>query len=181
MLQIMSVLWLLFSSSPPLRSENTTDWLTSSHPRITLKFEHAVAPECVVDCTRYLFIVSYRGSMAASIEELREWRSISQAGCIDIVLPGRKFFACKQASSLVGTAKSGEPYALLRYRLPRADADALTASAATLRLGDVSFRLSDAGRTTLADFLQAPVTATVTAEQLRAGAGASASVGPRRE
>jgi hypothetical protein len=171
MLQFITTLCLLLSTSPLVTGEDTTDWLASSHPRITLKFEHAIAPECVVDCTRYLFIVSYRGNAAESIEELREWQSISEAGCIDIVLPGRKFFACKQASSLVGTSKSGQRYALLRYRLPRDHAGALTAGAAWLRLGDVSFRLSDAGRTTLADFLQAPITVTATA---------TATVGPGR-
>lgn len=156
MLHIISLLCLLFSGAPLVHRTEATDWLVSSHPRITVKFEHAVAPDCAVDCTRYLFIVNYLANASASVEELREWKSISAAGCIDFVLPGRRLFACKQASSLTGVSKSGQHYAILRYRLARHHADALTASAASLRLGDVTFRLSDAGRTTLGHFLEVP-------------------------
>ena len=160
MLQFLSLLCLLFFGAPLLPDDGETDWLSSSHPRITLKVGHDVEGQCVVDCTRYLFIVNYRGSNRASSEELIEWNSIHETGCIDIIVPGKTSFACKQASSLAGTAKNGQHYAILRFRLQRDQAASLTASAAVLRLRDVTFRFSDAGRTALAEFLEIPAAPT---------------------
>jgi hypothetical protein len=79
---------------------------------------------------------------------------------MDIVLPGKTTFACRQASSLAGTTKTGQHYAILRFRLHRDQTASLTAPSAALRLRDVTFRFSEAGRTALAEFLQMRVAPT---------------------
>lgn len=154
----LSLLCLFLLAAAMPHEDGETDWLSSSHPRITLMVAHATDAECLVDCARYLFVVNYRGSNNA--EELIEWNSLRETGCIDIVLPGKTTFACKQASSLTGTAKDGQHYAILRFRLQPDQANSLTAAAATLRLRDVTFRLSDAGRAALAEFMRTPAVST---------------------
>jgi hypothetical protein len=157
MLQILSLLCLMLIAPPVSTDEGETDWLTSSHPRILMKVGQTVEPRCVVDCTRYSFIMSYHGSNSVSSEELIEWQAVSQTGCMDIVLPGKTTFVCKLASSFTGTGKNGQHNAILRYRLQPEQVVSVTSPAALLRLRDVTFRLSSAGRATLVEFLRAAV------------------------
>ena len=138
-------------------TEPGTGWLASSHPRVRIMFDMTLRPECRADCERYDLLLAYRSSVPPAANELAEWRSFAEAGCVDLLLPGRKSFACREPGALAGTSKNGQQFATSRFRIKRADLEGLLAPSATVRIQSLTLRLPAETRATLKEFLSGPI------------------------
>lgn len=139
---------------------DSTGWLAVGHPGLSVRFEHTLRTECRSNCEHYTVLLTFRGSPSPGRTERSDWNSLADASCIDVLLPGRNSFACRQPGALSGTTKTGQPYAISRYRVKREQLEDLTNPAAVLRIRSLTLRLPEETRMVLAAFLRAaPVAA----------------------